>query len=69
MGTINFDPVTFTLEFDPCFDNFNLAYNFKTVRAESDKDATEVPNADDRELLAGLSLKKIRFEFKDGQKK
>ena len=28
-----FDPVTLTLEFDPFFENLNLAYNFWTVSA------------------------------------
>ena len=35
MGTIIFDPVTLTLEFDPFFENFNLAYNFRTVSARA----------------------------------
>ena len=35
MGTIIFDLVTLTSEFDPLFDNFNLAYNFWTVSARA----------------------------------
>ena len=35
MGTIIFDPVTLTLEFDPVFENFNLANNFWTVSARA----------------------------------
>ena len=30
-----FDPVTLTLEFDPFFENFNLANNFRTVSARA----------------------------------
>ena len=33
MDTIVFDPVTLTLEFDPFFENFNLANNFCTMSA------------------------------------
>ena len=35
MGTIIFYPVTLTLEFDPFFENFNLANNFWTVSARA----------------------------------
>ena len=35
MGTIIFYPVTLTLEFDPFFEIFNLAYNFRTVSARA----------------------------------
>ena len=35
MGTIIFYPVTLNLEFDPFFENFNLANNFWTVRTRA----------------------------------
>ena len=35
MGIIILDPVILTLEFDPFFEIFNLAYNFCTVSAKS----------------------------------
>ena len=35
VGTIIFYPVTLTLEFDPFFENFNLANNFWTVSARA----------------------------------
>ena len=35
MGTIIYDPVTLTLEFDPFFENFNLANNFWIVGARA----------------------------------
>ena len=35
MDTIIFYPVTLTLEYDPFFENFNLAYNFWTVGAKA----------------------------------
>ena len=35
MGTIIFDPVTLTLEFDPFFEIFNLANNFWSVSARA----------------------------------
>ena len=35
VGTIIFDPVTLTLEFDPFFENFNLANNFWKLSARA----------------------------------
>ena len=35
MGIIIVDPVTLTLEFNPFFENFNLANNFLTMNARA----------------------------------
>ena len=52
VGTLIIDPVTLTLEFDPLFENFNLAFKFRTVSTRAlifhmtipcDKTSTWVP--------------------------